>query len=162
MPFLLIGGHAINAYGISRQTGDIDLLVQHTRKHRWLELLAKLRYSVGQDDDRFSRFRPDTIAAWPIDLMYVDDETFNKLLSESQSVDLGLANVRVPSARHLATLKIHALKHFQAHRNAKDYNDLIQLLRSKQADISTGDLKALCERYANFNLFDKIIADLKE
>ena len=162
MPFLLIGGHAINAYGISRQTGDIDLLVRRRQKHKWLELLTKLRYSVGQDDDRFSRFRPDTIVAWPIDLMYVDDETFDKLFAESQGSDLGIVIVRVPSARHLAILKIHALKHFQAHRNAKDYNDLIQLLGSKRAEISAEDLKALCERYADLNLFNRIIADIKE
>ena len=35
MPFLLIGGHAVSAYGISRQTGDVDLPVQRSRKELW-------------------------------------------------------------------------------------------------------------------------------
>ena len=30
LPFLIIGGHAVNAYGYSRFTKDLDILVQAT------------------------------------------------------------------------------------------------------------------------------------
>ncbi|MCB0335165.1 MAG: hypothetical protein KDD62_02635 [Bdellovibrionales bacterium] len=42
MPFLVIGGHAVNAYGISRQTGDIDLLVPKEAHSAWDKMLSKI------------------------------------------------------------------------------------------------------------------------
>jgi hypothetical protein len=42
MPFMVIGGHAINTYGISRQTGDLDLMVPLRTNPLWLELMGKL------------------------------------------------------------------------------------------------------------------------
>ncbi|MCB0320217.1 MAG: hypothetical protein KDD60_04770 [Bdellovibrionales bacterium] len=159
MSFLLIGGHAVNVYGLSRQTGDLDLLIPLTSKGGWLELLGKAGYSKEQDDDRFLRFRSTDLAAWPIDLMLVDDGTFEKLYRDSQEAVLGVATVRVVSARHLVTLKIHALKHYQEHRFLKDYNDILGLLRLDQTNISDEDLRELCVRYADIALFEKILRE---
>ncbi len=160
MPFLLIGGHAINAYGISRQTGDIDLLVQRSAKDKWLELMARLHYQSGQSDDRFARFKPNVLAAWPIDLMFVDDVTFSKMFSESRDLDFGLVTVKVASPKHLIILKIHSLKHYQEHRFPKDYSDLIALIKKGGLELSNNELKSLCEKYASQDLFFRIMEDL--
>lgn len=160
LPFLLIGGHAVNAYGISRQTGDLDLLVQRAKKDQWTALLVKLHYSPGQNDDRFIKFTPAEIAAWPVDLMLVDDETFAKLIAEAQDVDLGIVSVKAVSPRHLVLLKIHALKHYQEHRYVKDYGDLLQLLRIKCQGLRSGELKELCLKYAGPDLYEKLEVDL--
>ncbi len=63
IPFLLIGDHAVNAYGVQRQTGDIDLIVKSSQRKEWEELFSKIRYQLDQSDCRFIRYRPDTIAA---------------------------------------------------------------------------------------------------
>ena len=161
MPFVVIGGHAVNAYGISRQTGDLDLVVQRNRKAQWLTLMEKLHYQKGQDDHRFARFRPDTLTAWPIDLMFVDDETFAKFLEQAEEKDFGPTVALVASARHLCTLKLHALKHYQQHRFAKDYADLIALVRGGLAGLSLADLEELCRRYATTELFERLKTDLE-
>ncbi len=158
--FLVAGGHAVNAFGISRQTGDLDLIVSREQKSPWLELLEKLKYTCFQNDDRFARFKADTLAAWPIDLMFVDSSTFSKLLNDSILVDYGLVSARTVSAVHLATLKIHALKHYQAHREAKDYGDLLGLLRTGKAQLTNDELRGLCLRYANQALYDRLARDL--
>jgi hypothetical protein len=160
MPFLLIGGHALNVHGISRQPGDINLVVPRANQGDWLALMQKLRYSVVQVDDRFGRFRPDSIAAWPIDLMLVDDKTFAKLQAASLPTELGAVTIPVVSARHLATLKIHALKHFHEHRFAKDYGDLVALLRSGKTGLSRSEIEMLCERYATRELFERLTKDV--
>ncbi len=157
--FLIIGGHAVNHYGLSRQTGDIDLIVRRSKKAWWEDVFERLRYEIGQNDDRFARFRPKSLADWPIDLMFVDDATFKKLLAQAEQADLGVAAVRVVSARHLATLKIHALKHYQPHRYAKDYNDLLWLLRSGRTGLGDEELRELCERYASEDLYAKVVGD---
>lgn len=160
MPFILIGGHAVNVYGISRQTGDIDLVVPLSSKERWLPLLERLNYKCNQNDDRFARFEAKDIAAWPIDLMFVDDNTFKKLYSQSISDEVGVAKVRVASARHLVTLKLHALKNYQEHRYVKDLNDVLQLLKNSKTGISKTELSELCEKYADSALFDKLVSEL--
>lgn len=159
MPFLVIGGHAINAYGLSRHTGDLDLLVPFNTKPAWISLMSQLRYKVGQDTDQFARFRPDTIAAWPIDLMFVEPNTFDKMLSDATQVEFGMVQVPVVSLRHLVALKIHAMKVPQEHRDAKDFSDLLFLL--KKSEMRKEELFALCERYASVELFDRLMGALK-
>jgi predicted nucleotidyltransferase len=119
-----------------------------------------MRYQADQEDDRFIRYRPDTLAAWPIDLMLVDEDTFTKLYSEGHLVDLGAVTVKAASPRHLITLKIHALKIYQEHRYTKDYNDVVHLLRSACPELRGDDLRALCIRYADSSLYDKLLRDL--
>ncbi len=161
MPFLLIGGHAVNVYGVQRQTGDIDLIVKSSQRKAWEDLFLKIRYQSDQSDSRFIRYRPDTIAAWPIDLMLVDDETFTKLYSESRVTDLGVIAVKVVSPQHLIALKLHALKVYQEHRYVKDYNDVIHLLRHACLQLRNEALRELCVRYADVALYEKLAKDLK-
>lgn len=161
MPFVLIGGHAVNAHGFARQTGDINLLVRKSGKDHWHELLLRLGYKANQSDDRFARFSTETLAAWPIDLMFVDDQTFAKIFEDSADTEIGTAHVRLASSRHLAILKIHALKHYQEHRFLKDYGDLSALLRSKKTGITKEELKTLCEKYATIELYAKLINDVE-
>lgn len=121
MPFLVIGGHAVNAYGISRQTGDLDLLVPLGHQEQWQRLMRRIKYHADQDDDRFARFSPPDFAAWPIDLMFVEETTFERLYRDSRVVTIGNAETRVVSRRHLLALKIHAMKHRQERRFAKGF-----------------------------------------
>lgn len=160
--FVVIGGHAVNAYGISRHTGDLDIVVPLNDKAIWLELMEKMRYQVGQSDDRFSRFRPVSLDNWPIDIMYVNQHTFNLFYKDSVKKDFASIEVNVLSPKHLIFLKIHALKYFQAHRYAKDYSDLISLLRMSNLNLEKNELQSACEKYASIELFNKIIEDLKQ
>lgn len=160
LTFLVIGGHAINCYGLSRQTGDIDLLVDRARKNEWSELLTKLDYRIGQSDQRFARFRSVHLAAWPIDLMFVDSDTFSAMYAEAIEFELGVCKVKVVSIRHLAALKIHALKVYQEHRHLKDYSDLMGLLRHSSCNLAPDELKELCLKYADERLFSKLKNDL--
>ena len=154
LPFIVIGGHAINSYGLDRHTGDIDLLVPRSAKPQWLELMKELRYLVGQNTDVFARFRPANLAAWPIDLMFVDDDTFLKMLKDSKNVEFGLVQAPVASIHHLVALKMHALKQPQAHREVKDFSDLLFLIC--RSNLTDSELKSLCERYASIKLFERL------
>ncbi len=160
MPFAVIGGHAVNAYGIARHTADLDLAARSSDRDAWFTLMGKLNYTVGQSDGQFAKFSPGSLAAWPIDFMFVDDDTLSKLLDDSVETTFGAARARVVSARHLATLKIHSLRHFQAHRYAKDLSDLVSLLRSGNTGLSDSDLKDLCVRYADVTLYERLKQEL--
>lgn len=158
--FTLIGGHAIQFYGLSRQTGDIDLLVCRNEKAWWIETLERLRYQVGQNDEFFALFRPVELGEWPIDLMFVDEQTFDKIYKDAAIAVVGLADdVRVISMRHLAALKIHALKREQPHRSAKDYNDLLYIVRDPRCGLTHDEVKGMCVKYASTDLYEKLVMD---
>ncbi len=159
--FLVIGGHAVNCFGLARQTGDIDLLVERDQSKKWRDLLLKLDYESEQNDSNFGRYRSTYLAAWPVDLMFVDTSTFEKMFAESAIFSIGVSKVRVVSARHLALLKIHALKTYQESRYLKDYNDLTGLLRGRKAVFEEDEFRQLCSRYATLDLFNKISEELK-
>lgn len=162
MPFLVIGGHAVNAYGLSRQTGDLDLLVRERDQRAWIGLMEKLHMQAGQNDDRFARFRPASVVGWPIDLMFVDHDTFTKLFEQSIEMSFGPARARVASARHLVALKLHALKQGQVHRLAKDFGDIVGLLRSGRTGLTAEELESMCLRYATVEWFDKLKSEVPE
>jgi hypothetical protein len=160
LPFVIIGGHAMSAHGIARQTADIDLLVPNTTHQQWIDLLSKLRYTSFQDDPRFARFKPDTIAAWPIDIMFVDQATFDKIYSESFLAEFGYTTAHVASALHMITLKIHALKYPQEHRSSKDYDDVVKLISKNKNEITITQLEGICLKYATPELFCRLEKDL--
>lgn len=160
MPFLVIGGHAINSLGFARHTGDLDLLVPLRSKSQWQELLGRLKYVENQSDSKFSRFTPGDMAAWPIDLMYVDDDTFKKLQDGAVPRDFGPVVAPVVAPKHLVLLKLHAMKNFQAHRFAKDYGDLLFLLAHPEGRMSKEELRTSCVKYANAELFDRLMREL--
>lgn len=81
--FILIGGHAINVHGISRTTGDIDLMVEREDLKFWSALLMKLNYTIFRETSAFIQSRPTEIAAWPIDLMLVSEQTMSKALADA-------------------------------------------------------------------------------
>lgn len=154
--FILIGGHAVNFYGISRQTGDIDLLISRTDKEEWVKLLNQLNYKILQDSDTFARFRPITMTAWPIDLMFTDPVSFEKIWDLSERDQDGIPIV---SLKHLAILKLHALKTFQEERFAKDYTDLTAILRLKKDLFTETELHEVCLKYATSAIYDRLKQD---
>lgn len=162
MPFLVIGGHAVNAYGIARQTADLDLLIPLAHRDRWCTLMERIKYHPDQLDDHFARFQPPDLAYWPIDFMFVDDDTFEKLYADGSPMAIGVAEPRVVSARHLLTLKIHALRQGQEHRRAKDLGDAAALLRSGLTGLCQPELEALCLQYADRTVYVTLRGELKE
>lgn len=160
--FLVIGGHAVNFYGISRHTADIDLLVPLKDKAFWQETMDKLKYREDQNDNCFSRHRPINLDNWPIDFMYVNDDTFEKLFAASKKANFGDAEVQVAAAEHLIRMKLHALKYFQKHRFSKDYSDLIGLIAYLDLDYKSEDFKQQCIKHANIEMFERIKNDLNQ
>ena len=124
--FVLVGGHALNAYGVARQTGDVDIAVRHADREVWRAILTSLGYRLFHDHPSFMQFSAPSPDAWPVDLILVDEETFNGLYRDGREVELGAARVIVPSVDHLLALKLHVLKQRQPEREMKDLDDILR------------------------------------
>jgi hypothetical protein len=160
LPFLVIGGLAINFYGYSRETGDLDLLIHRDNQAQWLNLFLGLRYTVYREGQGFLQLSPPKEGAWPVDLMLVRENTFRPMYSTSREVDLYGVQTRIPSLEHLLMLKLHALKNAGLNRFLKDFLDVENLIRINKLDIKSEAIKQLFGKYGTPELYDKISTSL--
>ena len=154
--FLVIGGLAINLYGYSRDTADLDFLISQTDRIQWLDLFTRLRYVVFHDGGNFIQLSSTEHTAWPVDLMLVRTETFQPMLDASREVDLYGTNSRIPSLEHLLALKLHVLKNTRMHRFLKDFLDVENLIRINKLDIKSENIRQLFAKYGTLELYEKV------
>ncbi len=156
--FIVIGGHAVNAYGERRQTGDLDIMVRETGRNIWEDLLTSMGYVLYHRHNAFSQFRPPAIEVWPIDLMFVEDKTFDGLLAESREVNFGgTQNVRIPSIEHLIALKLNVLRQVGKERELKDLADIVALVKVGKLDVTGKGFRLLCEKYGTVSIYEQIV-----
>ena len=150
LAFLLVGGHAVNAYGYQRTTLDVDLLVAESTLDAWRAYWERHGYRCVHATDAFCQFRTeDEQARFPVDLMVVSDETFDKLRSREQRRAVGGATLPVPDPLHLIALKLHALRNEERARLGKDVSDIGGLISSCGIDTSDVEFRDILERYAD-------------
>lgn len=156
--FVLIGGHAINAFGDRRQTRDVDLLVCESDKKLWKKMLLEMDYELFNDSAAFMQFNPGKIEEWPVDILLVNEETFKELKANASSINVGgKADVLIPSKKHLIAMKLHALKQGDEIRRLKDLLDIITLLRYGGMDIEGDEFKKICQEFASNEVYEEIV-----
>jgi hypothetical protein len=156
--FLLIGGHALNAHGIMRATGDIDLMVEARDSAFWTGLLEKLGYEIFHQSSAFMQSKSKDLAAWPIDLMLVDTETLDKASNDSMTTDVFGPSLPVASVASLIAMKLHALKFVDAVRALKDQSDLFALLELSGMTVHSEAFRQLSERYGTLEIYERLAA----
>src|SRR6266852_4373284 len=120
LDFLVIGGLAVIFHGYTRDTADLDLLIRRIDRRSWSEVLSRLGYHVKTERDNFIQFEAPQEGAWPVDLMLVQDPTFDPMLAASSEVEMYGTHLGIPALEHLLALKVHALKHGHIERFSKD------------------------------------------
>ena len=158
--FLVIGGLAVNHYGYARETGDVDFFVRQSDRADWITMLEAFGYTNYNDGGNFIQFNPPAQNAWPVDLMLVQDKTFEPILAASKAADFYGFQTRVPALEHLIALKLHALKNTRMSRFLKDYLDVEYLIRVNRLDIKSQSLGALFDKYGTPDLYEKISRSL--
>lgn len=105
---ILIGANAIVLLGYIRNTIDLDLLVPEQERPRWLDLLRELGYQLYHGSETFAQFEAAEKDAPPVDLMFVEQQTWQKLIEGAKEMPLGNTRVLVPRPEYLVALKLHA------------------------------------------------------
>jgi len=158
LEFVLIGGHAINAIGDRRQTRDVDLLVCEADKELWKKILLDMDYELFNDSKAFMQFNPEKLEEWPLDILLVNEKTFNELIASASSVNVGgKKDVLIPSNNHLIAMKLHTLKQGDEIRRLKDLLDIITLVRHGNIDIESDDFKIMCQDFASNEVYEEIV-----
>jgi len=158
LKFLMIGGHAVNAYGYSRLTHDLDILVNRDDRAKWLAALQAAGFALQHDGGGFLRFTAAEGDQWPLDLMLATPPTFSKMLAASQEIQQGEFRVRIPSLDHLFVLKLHALKAGEKARQFKDFMDILSLVQVNKVEVGSDSFRQLCEQYGGKEIYGRILA----
>jgi hypothetical protein len=158
-PGLLIGGFAMQRYGLSRQTFDVDMLIAHAQKEKLASALLEAGYAAIAETDSFVRYRCDNLYLMDIDVLLVDSDTLDKMLAASIVITVDDVDLRVPSLSHLVALKLHAVTN-NAERSTKDLADIAELLRANPDAVSPKELDAVCTKYGTSEAVEKLKAML--
>lgn len=157
LAYLLIGGHAVNAYCEPRATLDVDLLVRKADADRWRTLLDGEGFRLLRDAENFLQFSPPYGIRFRLDLMLVNDATFGKLEAAARQVSCLGVQTLVPSAQHLIALKVHALRHGPPQRRNRDWLDVENLVRATQLSPRGDELRELFRRQGTPELYAEFL-----
>lgn len=158
--FLVIGGLAVNHYGYSRDTGDLDFFISQNDREEWMKILADFGYVSHHDGGNFIQYNPPVQNAWPVDLMLVQEKTFAPIFAASCVANFFGVISRVPSLEHLIALKLHALKNTRMTRFLKDFLDVEYLIRLNRLDIKSRIICELFDKYGTPDLYEKVFRSL--
>jgi hypothetical protein len=156
LPFLVIGGLAVIAHGYPRDTVDLDYLVRGSDRDKWREALARYGYTVVHEHAHFAQFA-SSLGWIDLDLMFVNESTFETMFAASQPRSLGLADTRFPCLEHLIALKLHVLKQGIPHRMLGDMDDVINLVLANRVDLRLEKWRHLFVKHGNLDLYEKAV-----
>ena len=80
----------------------------------------------------FSRFTDKNKRMMDLDLIFLEENTFKKILEESKTIKIAGMNINVPSLNHLIALKLHAIKNNEKDRILKDLPDVLKLINTNK------------------------------
>jgi hypothetical protein len=154
LEFLLVGGHAVWAFGFQRNTDDIDFLVRKDQVSQWIELLLARGYRVFELNNNFVQLSPPPSEP-AFDLLIADNSTWQTLHAtrvEHPSVGPGVAS---PSPLHLIAMKLHAFKNSPRWRS-KDWIDIGELIRRCKIDVHSAEFRDIVVRYAGRETYERL------
>jgi hypothetical protein len=150
---ILAGGHAVNHYGHSRLTMDIDLIIPADKEEEAARALSGMGFEETQRSGLFLRFQHGDPDMPDVDLLLVDEATFRRIEADAVRVRIDGRDFLIPSVDVLISMKLHALR-YGRHRLLKDGGDIVALL------IHTGrtpdDIADLGERYGSPEVMKEI------
>jgi hypothetical protein len=149
---LLIGGQALPAYGLVRQTLDIDCLAAEAGSAKLHAVLVDEGYQMVARSAAFVRYHHADETALDVDILLVDHDVYEKMFRDSLAWRVAGANWRVPSLPHLVALKLHAIKNNRS-RQGRDLNDIGDLLRLNPGTVTREIMGELCLKYGPPGIF---------
>jgi Nucleotidyl transferase AbiEii toxin, Type IV TA system len=153
LPYLVIGGHAVNAYCAPRGTLDVDFLVRKADREAWDELLTVEGFKPINVGENFANYSPPYSVSFRLDLMLVNNASFGLLRESAREVQcLGIKTL-VPAVLSLIALKIHAIHHGPDSRKGKDWLDVENLVRAASLDPKGPELAEVFRRQGTSEMY---------
>lgn len=100
VPFVLVGGFAVNAYGFSRATGDIDFLMTEEDFEKALPLLEAIGVKLLQRQHLYATLKHEAVLM-KVDILFTDKKTMEEILKETKETTVKGEKFLIPSLERL-------------------------------------------------------------
>ena len=151
---LLIGGFAVNYYGYTRNTLDVDFMFAADDADKLCQGMRKAGFSNIDRQDLVIFFsQPES--AFRVDFLQADCATMQQLKSRAVMADFHGIQLKLPALNDLLAMKLFALKSNMDKRIHKDLPDIANLVIINHVGVET-DLKALCNNFADGKILEEI------
>ena len=128
--WMLAGGFALAAWGSTRATADLDLIVDDAVRGELLRRLAGEGFETVFTSEGFTNLLHPDSELGRLDLIWVEGETSRRLFESSTERSLpGGPAVPVPAPEHLVEMKVRAIRNrpTRVFRDAEDLRVLLGL-----------------------------------
>ena len=126
---LIIGANAVILLGYIRNTTDLDFLIPEEKRSEWLDLLRELDFRFFHGTEAFAPDGSGRRGGPPLDLMFVDPQTWSRLLEGARPAELAEERVLLPRPEYLFALKLHAASSPTRSKPEVDWEDIRQIVR---------------------------------
>lgn len=121
-----------------------------------LPLLEKGGYKEMVRQPLFARLKNEDPGMMDVDIMFVDEPTFEGIFKEGKRAKIEDVEFVVPSLNHLLALKLHSLKH-NPRRLAPDLVDLDNLVKINQIDVRSKEFRELCLKFGTSEIYEALL-----
>jgi predicted nucleotidyltransferase len=151
--FLMIGGHAVNHYGYSRATVDVDFMIVSNDVSTVREVMNAAGFTNVSESDNVIFFgHPQN--PHRVDFLKIDRVSMDQLMESAEEINYSGSRLKVPGISDLIAMKLFAATHGSVKRAEKDLLDVINLVH--ECDLDFKLLRDLCDRYANDEVYSRI------
>lgn len=152
IPFLLVGGFAVNYYGYTRNTIDIDFMTPDENVAQLKSVMQLLGFSNVSEHENVIFFnKPAT--PFRIDFLIAEKDTMNRLMEKALPVDFQDIQIQVVALKDLLAMKLFAMMHGSVVRKDKDLLDVAYLTVLNELDLER-DIRPLSMKYASDAVFE--------
>jgi len=151
---LLIGGFAVNYYGYTRNTLDVDFMIIAEQLDDVRRIMKAAGFTNIDIHDNVAFFSaPDEGPR--VDFLRIDASTMKKLLVNAVNADVRGQTLRLPALLDLIAMKIFAFAQSTARRMGKDLPDIAYLTILNNLDLES-DIRPLCDRFGTPKVYELI------
>ena len=161
IPCIMIGGHAVNHYGVTRATQDIDFMIPITNAQSVRQIMHDAGFTnISEHETVLFVNQPDSLIR--VDFLKVDPKTMQKLIANAVKISyLGSTDILVPQLHDLLAMKLFALATGGPKRKGKDFGDIANLVIENNVDVET-DLCSLSRQFATDAIFKELHQHIEE
>jgi len=151
---ILIGGFAVDYYGYTRNTVDIDFMIFTEQLEKVRDIMTKSGFTNIIIEDTVAFFeKPDS--AFRVDFLRVNKQTQQKLNNNAVDAKIYGYDLKVPALIDLISMKIFALSQNLTRRMAKDLPDISYLILLNDLDLES-DIRPICDKFGSPEIYELI------
>jgi len=144
---LLIGGFAVNYYGYTRNTVDVDFMIVSEDIENVKTILRAAGFTDSDVRENVAFFnKPE--GGPRVDFLRIDRGTMAKLSSRAVPVSIHGHPLRIPALPDLIAMKIFAFAQSPERRLGKDLPDIAYLSVLNHLDFDA-DIRPLCDKFGS-------------